>query len=226
MYKIVNKLSGKQYIGVRKTKNLPNTDNYMGSGIAIKSAIKKYGIYNFEKIILETFETEQAMYNKESLVVDLRFILQEDTYNIALGGLGGDRWTNNPNRKEWSNKLSLANKTRYDNMTKDERKSIFGKQGTQNYFSEYNKTLTFEDRQRRAAKYIYSITSPTGELFTTASLNDFCNVHQLNRDTFMYFMGKGTIPKYTNTGIKNANNERRIATTGWAINKELIKGVI
>jgi len=39
---------------------------YTGSGAIIQRAIKKYGLENFEKVILETFETSEAMYAREN----------------------------------------------------------------------------------------------------------------------------------------------------------------
>ena len=41
VYKITNLINNKIYVGVHITKNL--NDSYMGSGVNIKRAIKKYG---------------------------------------------------------------------------------------------------------------------------------------------------------------------------------------
>jgi len=61
----------------------------MGSGKVIRAAIAKHGAHNFEKVILETFETSEAMYAREKEVVNEEFLLREDVYNLRRGGSGG-----------------------------------------------------------------------------------------------------------------------------------------
>jgi len=58
----------------------------MGSGTRIREAIKKEGIENFEKTILEFFENKDEMLQREKKVVNKDFIKREDTYNIIIGG--------------------------------------------------------------------------------------------------------------------------------------------
>ena len=86
VYKITNLVNNKIYVGVHKTKNL--NDEYMGSGVNIKSAIKKYGTENFMREYLAVFDNPEQMYRMESEIVNNEFISCDETYNISLGGLG------------------------------------------------------------------------------------------------------------------------------------------
>jgi len=86
MYKITNKVNGKMYIGVHKTKKLD--DGYMGSGLLIQKAIKKYGKENFEKEILEFFDSQKEMYEREHEVVNEEIVKDLRFYNLCQGGTG------------------------------------------------------------------------------------------------------------------------------------------
>lgn len=87
IYKITNRVNGKVYIGAHQTQNI--NDNYMGSGIAIKRAIKKYGVENFNKEILANCNSLTDMYQRERSLVTEEFVTNPQTYNIKIGGLGG-----------------------------------------------------------------------------------------------------------------------------------------
>ena len=86
-YRIENLIDGKFYYGVHKTNNLE--DGYMGSGLRIKRAIKKYGIENFKKDILDFFDTYEQALNFEESIVTEELLLNENCYNLKRGGTGG-----------------------------------------------------------------------------------------------------------------------------------------
>jgi hypothetical protein len=87
----VNKVNGKFYIGVHKTSN--PEDDYLGSGIVIQHAIRKYGVSSFIKEILFEYETQEEAWAKENELVE---IYQKDPlcYNLRKGGSGGFDYIN------------------------------------------------------------------------------------------------------------------------------------
>jgi hypothetical protein len=88
VYETTNLVNGKKYIGVSVTKN--NSDNYLGSGILLKQAIKKYGVDSFNKIILKEFDNEQdARCYEKFLIEKLNAINDKNYYNLVSGGYGG-----------------------------------------------------------------------------------------------------------------------------------------
>lgn len=83
IYKTTNLLNGKYYIGAHQTKNLD--DGYMGSGVALKKAIEKYGKKSFNTEILHIVDSKEKMYELEKELVSIN----ENTYNLTAGGEGG-----------------------------------------------------------------------------------------------------------------------------------------
>lgn len=68
IYKITNLVNGKMYIGQHMTDNLD--DGYMGSGLHLTRAIKKYGKANFSKEWLMFCEDEEELNYMERVFVD------------------------------------------------------------------------------------------------------------------------------------------------------------
>jgi hypothetical protein len=87
IYRITNKINSKFYIGVHKTKDI--NDSYMGSGVLIKQAIKKYGVENFNKEILHVFTNRKEAHKMEKLLVSESLIENQECYNLKEGGYGG-----------------------------------------------------------------------------------------------------------------------------------------
>ena len=90
IYETKNLVTGKVYRGLHKTKNV--NDNYLGSGIAFRSALKKYGAENFEKTILCcALSFEDMCWLEKNVFVNSDWVKREDTYNLIVGGVGGDK---------------------------------------------------------------------------------------------------------------------------------------
>jgi len=84
VYKTSNLINGLFYIG----QDSNNNPNYLGSGLALNRAIKKYGKKNFRKEILEHCNTKEELNNREIYWIETLNAIAEG-YNIAEGGSGG-----------------------------------------------------------------------------------------------------------------------------------------
>jgi len=89
VYKTVNKVNNKFYIGVHKCANPQKFDGYYGSGSLLKRAIKKHGMENFVRETLFEFDSYEKAYQKEQEIVNSILIESNSCYNIKLGGNGG-----------------------------------------------------------------------------------------------------------------------------------------
>ncbi len=81
-------VSGKTYVGVHR-QNEDGFDGYLGSGKALRRAIKKHGVENFVRRTLEEFSVEAEAYAREAEIVTEEFCKRRDTYNVKPGGFGG-----------------------------------------------------------------------------------------------------------------------------------------
>lgn len=132
IYRITNLINGKTYIGQHKYKDTPY-DSYMGSGILIKAAIKKYGIDNFIKDIIVAGIEDKETISK----LEIKYIAYERSnngngcYNLAAGGEGcgelnkgkhhleetkqkmSEAHKNKPHSEEWNRKVAKANKGKH-----------------------------------------------------------------------------------------------------------------
>ena len=87
IYKITNEINGKIYIGKHSTDNL--NDGYMGSGVVLRQAIKKYGLENFTKEILEFCYKEVELNDLEKHYIDKYKSTNSNIgYNLTKGGDG------------------------------------------------------------------------------------------------------------------------------------------
>ena len=199
VYKTTNKINGKYYIGAHQTEDIE--DNYIGSGVALKAAIEKYGKNNFTKEILYIVDSREEMYRLEKELV----VIGENTYNLMPGGEGG--WSHvdssgdnncmkNPEiaRKvaTSSKKTKRANKEYYDKISIDNlRKTWYNNKGKKrpehskmmkeksSFLNEEVREKALLKRKKNASRL--TLTSPDGITYGP------CTASELNSLTGMPF---------------------------------------
>lgn len=87
IYKTVNILSGKYYLGMHSTDNL--NDGYLGSGKRMRYSINKHGKDNHKLIILEFVSTREELKAREKEIINLNEIAKVECMNLMVGGTGG-----------------------------------------------------------------------------------------------------------------------------------------
>lgn len=141
IYKTTNLINGKIYVG----KDTYNNPSYLGSGIYISRAIKKYGKQNFIKEVIDSTESLEELNEKEKYWVKFCNCKVPNGYNLTDGGEGapGYRWT-----KKQKNKISGNNNSMKNLETR--KKNIDSHKG----YKPWNKGLTkyVDERVERNAK--------------------------------------------------------------------------
>ena len=125
IYKTTNLINNKFYIG-KSARGID--DAYLGSGMLLKKAIKKYGKSNFKKELLEEVTDEKLLDEREKYWIKfLDSTNKKIGYNITEGGTGGNTLKNHPNEK-------ILFKKRFDAL------------------KEYQKTPEYKESRRLVAK--------------------------------------------------------------------------
>lgn len=126
IYETTNTVNGKKYIGKRIYDKRGQWKSYLGSGSALRKAIKKYGKYNFKRTIICECETEEEL-NKAEIYYIKYFNAVENRqyYNFAAGGEGASSVIKSPETLE---KMSKA----ISNSFTEERRKQYSKRMKQN----------------------------------------------------------------------------------------------
>lgn len=158
VYKTTNIINGKFYIGKRKYRK-KDEKWYLGSGIYLNRAIKKYGRENFKKEIIEWCSSSEEVNNKERFwIAKLDALNQKIAYNIAPGGDGGFLG------EEVSKRIGLKLKGRKlpKEVCEKMSKEMKGKKKSKEHIEKVRKALTGRKRtekeienMRKAALKLY-----------------------------------------------------------------------
>lgn len=163
IYQTTNLVNGRFYIG-KTHKNQANYNTYLGSGIALKAAISKYGKHNFKREILFECEDENKCYAKEAELVNDSLINNVQCYNMKLGGRGAAA----------NHRLTEKHKNNISNALKGHKHS--------------DKTIeklriAAKNRTRPSRECKWRVTYPCGKIETIHNLSKFCRKHKLNMPT-------------------------------------------
>jgi hypothetical protein len=162
IYKTTCNVTGKYYVGMHSTNNLD--DGYMGSGKRLRYSIRKYGVENHIKEILEYYQTREELSKREREIVNKELIKEYLCMNLIVGGEGGRGFTSeeqklnaiksNEKQKllredpEWvvrkANRMSVTNKQQYEEGKRE--KKYFHDWNGKNH-SEESKQLMSENKK-------------------------------------------------------------------------------
>lgn len=89
IYKTINLVNGKIYIGQKHSDKFLGNE-YLGSGLLLKRAIKKYGKENFNVELLEECNSKILLNEREIYWIDYYAKCSDCCYNLSKGGQGGN----------------------------------------------------------------------------------------------------------------------------------------
>lgn len=147
IYMTINCVNGKKYIG----KDANNNKYYLGGGVTLQKAIKKYGRHSFIKLIIDRCNTSIDLFNKEKYYLSLYGAgKNKNLYNISprpdYNGIMGKSVYNyhiNGCYNKSFDTVKIAAK--YYGVTKDAIRSVlYGVSKTScGFYWSYNKTDKF-----------------------------------------------------------------------------------
>lgn len=250
IYKITNLLNHKIYIDKHTYIN-NRKDNYTGSGKLIKLAIRKYGIENFKKEILEIC-TPETINEKEIYWIIKLNAYSSNGYNLAKGGKGGNStngthlYTNGKVNKfiHINEKIpegyALGGKKILNEIRLKNSKALKGKNtGKIPWNKGLDNTNLKVKQNAESAKYTvktsgilkgdlnpkaskFILIDPIGNKYIVIGrIKQFCKEHALSYSTIKAYLNKGKIP-FRKTCYSKAGNK----LTDWTVEKVFNKKTI
>lgn len=87
IYKTTCLITNRFYVGMHSTSNLK--DGYMGSGRRLRYSLKKHGIKNHKKEILEFLPDRNSLKKREAEIINEQLLNDPNCMNLQPGGGGG-----------------------------------------------------------------------------------------------------------------------------------------
>ncbi|QGZ13901.1 homing endonuclease [Rhizobium phage RL38J1] len=183
------KVNGKRYLG--RKKSCPRTDpTYLGSGLAVKSAIKKYGRENFEREIVE-YTTKENHVQREKYWLDFyRCAEDPDWYNLSsiAEGSGSNGFTGKrgPDKKKRKKRTPVTDETK--RKISESRKN-------------FSEDLKEEINSRKSKKTIV-LVDPNGEVHKIEGIGKFCRANQMTYNSIRFLLS-GAMKSYKGWTVQN-----------------------
>lgn len=160
IYKTTNLINNKIYVGQDKN----NCPIYLGSGKVLKQAIKKYGIENFKKEILEFCESKEQLNEREIFwIKKLHAGKRGVGYNIAKGGVGGDVFSNKTKKEK-----EITRKRISITSTKNQADPNYRKRMSEILKNKYKEDPLFKTRVSDGIKLAYKNNPKLSKKLSTA----------------------------------------------------------
>lgn len=178
IYKTTNAVNNKIYIG-KANKNDPL---YLGSGLKIKSAIKKYGKGNFHKEIIEECESNVIGLREKYWIEFYNSTDDNIGYNISSGGEGGDHYWSTLTAEE-----RIAHNLKISESKKGKSRGPHSNETRQKIkLNQPTNPEWLEMRAEKKRKWFTVIDHTTETVYTTKNLKEFCQSNQLSYNNMLY----------------------------------------
>ena len=116
IYITTNLINGKKYIG-RRTSQVFLGSKYLGSGVHLVRAVKKYGAQNFKVDLIEECDTYEQLVERETYYIKLNHAVESDQfYNQSYGGMqegfiqGGENIAKTPRARQLNSQAHKGKK--------------------------------------------------------------------------------------------------------------------
>lgn len=183
IYEWTNMKTGTKYLGSHKGTV---DDGYTGSGYSFIKAVRKHGIENFKREIIEFVQDEQDIFVREQHYLDERNCAKSRKYyNISPTACGGDTGA--------GKKISKTNKKLFA-----EGKRVAARKG-----------IPLTDEQKEKLSDDWLVILPTGEEIVTKNMLEFCRKNNLNASA-MSAVARGDRGHYKKYKCRKLSNNRDV----------------
>lgn len=218
VYEWTNLVNGKKYIGSHAgTEN----DGYIGSGVAFKKAIAKYGLSNFTRQILEyTFPVDRTyLLEREKFYLDALDAYHNPLYyNIARDVMGGDT------KAGWDETRRDAYKEQIKNIWKErssEERSLIAAKGNAKRIETLNsEAVKISQRERGLQNRDRFVAMIKARTFEERSISAKLGKSKIDKDARSASAKKAW--NNTTDAVKVAAKQKRIQTRmNWSEERKL-----